>query len=527
MAVNDRTDTTGAGGQPAPEHALSTLPDPILQAEGISKRFPGVHALDDVSLTIHPGEVHAVVGENGAGKSTLMKIFSGVYLPDNGEIRVEGQPRVIESPRVAQELGINTIYQELSLVDALSVGENIYLGQLPTRPGKSWQVDWPAVWRQSSQLLDRVGSRVRPQTLVRNLTVAQKQMVEIARALARNVRVLILDEPTSSLTERETEKLFEIIATLRSRGVGIVYISHRLGEVFRIAQRVTVFRDGKVVGSVPIEQASEDLLVRMMVGRDLARLFTQARPTDARVRLEVRNLSRRGVLHDVSFAVRGGEVVGLSGLVGAGRTELARCLFGADPYDAGEILLDDTQVSVKSPGDAVKQGIALVPEDRKLQALILRMSVRENVTLPVLDRLGSPVFPSRNQERVLVEDYIRSLRIRTPHMEQRVAALSGGNQQKVVLARWLATKPKVLILDEPTRGIDVGAKAEVHALIARLAEEGVAILMISSELPEILGMSHRILVMRNGRIVADVPREDASEESIMAAATGQTLAMPA
>ena len=504
--------------------------DPVLEAESIDKRFPGVHALDDVSLSVAAGEVHAVVGENGAGKSTLMKILSGAQGPDRGTIRVDGQAVTIESPRAAQELGIITIYQELSLVDTLSVGENIFLGDLPTRPGASWQVDWPTVWRRSTELLDRVGARVRPQTPVRHLSVAQKQMVEIARALARNVRVLILDEPTSSLTERETEKLFEIITQLQRRDVGIIYISHRLGEVFQIAQRVTVLRDGKVVGSLPVRDASEDMLVRMMVGRDLSRLFTEARLSDAPVRLEVRGLSRRGVLHDVSFSVRGGEVVGLAGLVGAGRTELARCLFGADPINSGEIVLDGSKVDIRTPGDAVDLGIALVPEDRKLQALILSMGVRENLSLPVLDRLGSPFVPSRGRERALVTDYIKSLRIRTPHMEQRISALSGGNQQKVVIARWLATKPKVLILDEPTRGIDVGAKAEVHAVIARLAEQGVAILMISSELPEILGMSHRILVMRGGRIVTDISRQHASEESIMAAATGQTLeatALPA
>src|ERR671911_36882 len=502
---------------------MATAAEPILQAESIDKRYPGVHALDDVSLSIVPGEVHAVVGENGAGKSTLMKILAGAEAPDSGTIEIDGSPVRIEDPRAAQDLGIITIYQELSLVNALSVGENIFLGTLPTRSGGSWQVDWPKVWRRAAELLERVGLQIRPQTLVRDLSVAQKQMVEIARALARNVRVLILDEPTSSLTERETEKLFEIIALLKNRGVGIIYISHRLGEEFRIAQRVTVLREGIVVGSLPVRDASEDLLVRMMVGRDLARLFTEARSSDGPVRLEVRGLSRRGVLHDVSMSVRGGEVVGLAGLVGAGRTELARCLFGADGINDGEIILDGSIVNIRSPGHAVDLGIALVHEDRKLQALILGMGVRENLSLPVLDRLGSPFIPSRGRERAMVSDYIKSLRIRTPHMEQRVAALSGGNQQKVVIARWLATKPKVLILDEPTRGIDVGAKAEVHALIARLAEVGVAILMISSELPEILGMSHRILVMRGGRIVADIPRQHATEESIMAAATGQAL----
>jgi ABC-type sugar transport system ATPase subunit len=500
---------------------MAIATEPILEAENIDKRFPGVHALDNVSLTITPGEVHAVVGENGAGKSTLMKILAGAYGPDRGTIRIDGEAVTIENPRAAQDLGIITIYQELSLVDALSVGENVFLGDLPTRSGGSWRVDWPTVWSRAAELLERVGLRIRPQTRVRDLSVAQKQMVEIARALARNVRVLILDEPTSSLTERETEKLFEIISQLRNRGVGIIYISHRLGEVFRIAQQVTVLRDGIVVGSLPVRDASEDLLVRMMVGRDLARLFTEARASDAPVRLEVRGLSRRGVLHDVSLSLRGGEIVGLAGLVGAGRTELARCLFGADSISEGEILLDGLIVNLRSPGHAVDLGIALVPEDRKLQALILGMGVRENLSLPVLDRLGSPFVPSRRRERALASDYIRSLTIRTPHMEQRVSALSGGNQQKVVIARWLATKPKVLILDEPTRGIDVGAKAEVHALIARLAEQGVAILMISSELPEILGMSHRILVMRGGRIVAEIPRQDATEESIMAAATGQ------
>jgi ABC-type sugar transport system ATPase subunit len=341
------------------------------------------------------------------------------------------------------------------------------------------------------------------------------------------VRVLILDEPTSSLTERETRKLFEIIEQLRQRGVGIVYISHRLVEVFQIAHRVTVLRDGRVVGTLPTKEANEDRLVRMMVGRDLSRLFTQARSSEMPVRLEVRGLSRKGVLKDIDLTLRGGEIVGLSGLVGAGRTELARCLFGADKIKSGEIRLDGKPVSIHTPADAVKLGIALVPEDRKLHALILGMGVRENLSLPILDRLGSPFIPSRAREKSLVAGYIRNLRIRTPHMEQRVMALSGGNQQKVVIARWLATAPKVLILDEPTRGIDVGAKAEVHALIARLAEDGVAILMISSELPEILGMSHRVLVMRQGRIVADIPREEATEESIMSAATGQSLAEPA
>jgi len=505
------------------DEETQAMTEPVLEAVHIHKRFPGVHALDDVSFAVAPGEVHALVGENGAGKSTLMKILAGAVQPDEGEIRMDGQSVTFTGPRDGQERGIGIIYQELNLVDALSVAENVFLGDLPRRPRMHWRTDRPELRRRTAELLARVGSHVSPETPVRILSVAQKQMVEIARALARNVRVLILDEPTSSLTAQETATLFGIIAGLRKRGVGIVYISHRLEEVFAIAQRVTVFRDGKLVGTLPVAEATEDGLVRMMVGRDLSHLFVRARETEGPVRLDVRGLRRVGVLEDVSFSVRTGEVVGLAGLVGAGRTELARCIFGADRSDGGEILLDGEPVTIHSPRDAVRLGIGLVPEDRKLQALILRMAVRENISLPVLDRLGSPIFPSRKQERELVDGFIDGLRIRTPSMEQRVGALSGGNQQKVVLARWLATEPKILILDEPTRGIDVGAKAEVHALIARLAEQGVAILMISSELPEILGMSHRVLVMREGRIVADLPREEATEERIVAAATGQAL----
>jgi ribose transport system ATP-binding protein len=480
-----------------------------------------VHALDDVSVTVYPGEVLAVIGENGAGKSTLMKILAGAIKPDDGVIKIAGEPVTIASPRHAQSLGIGIIYQELSLVEALNVAENVFLGVLPQRKGMPGKVDWPALWRQTAELLNRVGLKVRPQTPIRRLSVAQKQMVEIARALARNVRVLILDEPTSSLTTQETETLFGIINSLRARGVGVIYISHRLEEVFQIAQRVSVLRDGKPVGTVQVDQTSQEQLVRMMVGRDLSHLFSQAKTAEGDVRFEVRGLNRTGILEDINLQLRPGEIVGIAGLVGSGRTELARCIFGADPHDSGEVQLDGKAVKIKTPRDAVRLGIGLVPEDRKLQSLFLRMAVRENISITVLNRLGSSTFPSRGKERTLVSRYIDNLRIRTPTMEQRCSALSGGNQQKVVIARWLATDPKVLILDEPTRGIDIGAKAEVHALMARLAEQGVGILMISSELPEILGMSHRVLVMRNGRIVAEFPREHATEERIMAAATGQ------
>jgi ABC-type sugar transport system ATPase subunit len=501
---------------------MATVP-PILEAFNIQKQFPGVHALDDVSVSVFPGEVLAVIGENGAGKSTLMKILAGALRQDEGTIRIDGVEVSLPSPGHAQSLGIGIIYQELSVIDALSVGENVFLGALPRQARLPWKVDWPELWRQTAALLDRVGARVRPQTPVRQLSVAQKQMVEIARALARNMRVLILDEPTSSLTVQETETLFEIINSLRSRGVGIIYISHRLEEVFAIAQRVSVLRDGKLIGTLPVEQATNEQLIRMMVGRDLSHLFAQAPTASGSVRLDVRGLGRSGVLEGIDLQLRPGEIVGIAGLVGSGRTELARCLFGADRTDAGEIRVDGKLVTIRSPRDAVRLGIGLVPEDRKLQSLFLRMAVRENISIAALNRLGSSIFPSRSQERSLAYRYIDSLRIRTPTMEQRAGALSGGNQQKMVIARWLATDPKVLILDEPTRGIDVGAKAEVHALMAHLAEQGVGILMISSELPEILGMSHRVLVMREGRIVAEFPREDATEERIMTAATGQAV----
>ncbi|MCX2728408.1 sugar ABC transporter ATP-binding protein [Thermomicrobium sp. 4228-Ro] len=496
---------------------------PVLEAREISKRFPGVVALDRVSLEVYPGEVLAVVGENGAGKSTLMKILSGALQPDDGEIWLAGRPVRFADPRQALAHGIGIIYQELSVIDALSVGENLFLGRLP-HGGIPGTVDWPRVWHEAARVLERVGAPLDPQRQVRELSVAQKQLVEIARALSQDVRVLILDEPTSSLSLQETERLFEILRGLRAQGVAIIYISHRLEEVFTLADRVTVLRDGRVVGTLPIAEATREGLIRMMVGRDLSAYYRTVRSSPGEPRLEVRNLVRAGVLDDVSLTVRAGEIVGLAGLVGAGRTELARCLFGVDPIDSGEIRIDGQRVAIRCPEDAVRHGIVLVPEDRKLQGLVLILSVRENIALPVLRRLARFGFPSRQREYELARSFVERLRIRTPSIEQRVLNLSGGNQQKVVLARALATNPRVLILDEPTRGIDVGAKAEVHALIAELAEAGMGILLISSELPEVLSMSHRVLVMSGGRIVAEFPREEATEERVLAAATGQVTA---
>jgi ABC-type sugar transport system ATPase subunit len=453
-----------------------------------------------------------------------MKILSGALQPDEGEILLAGRPVRFADPRQALAAGIGIIYQELSVIDALSVGENVFLGRLPQRPGLAGSVDWTRLRQEAARVLERVGAPVDPQRQVRELSVAQKQLVEIARALSQDVRVLILDEPTSSLSLHETERLFEILRGLRAQGVAIIYISHRLEEVFALADRVTVLRDGQVVATLPIGEATREGLIRMMVGRDLSAYYRAVRSAPGAIRLDVRDLTRAGVLHGVSLTVRAGEIVGLAGLVGAGRTELARCLFGVDPFESGEIRVDGQRVTIRRPQDAVRHGIVLVPEDRKLQGLVLILSVRENITLPVLSRLARFGFPLRREEERLATSFVERLRIRTPSLEQRVVNLSGGNQQKVVLARALATDPKVLILDEPTRGIDVGAKAEVHTLIAELAEAGMGILLISSELPEVLSMSHRVLVMNSGRIVAEFPREEATEERVLAAATGQSVA---
>jgi ribose transport system ATP-binding protein len=489
---------------------------PLLGLRGITKAFPGVQALKGVDLDVGAGEVHAVVGENGAGKSTLMKIVAGVYAADAGAVLLDGQPTDVDSPRRALERGISMIHQELNLVPNLSVAENVFLGRAPTRGGL---VDWRRLDADADALATRLGISLDVRARVEHLSVARQQMVEIAKALSLDARVIIMDEPTSALTDRETEALFGIIARLKAHGVAVVYISHRLDEIFRVADRVTVLRDGQLVGTLPISEASPTRLIGMMVGRELTTLFPKEPVEIGEPVLEVRGLRRAGVLEDISFVLRRREILGLAGLVGAGRTELVRALFGADPLDAGEILIGGKRVRIRSPRDAIRLGIGFVTEDRKLQGLVLGMTVRENVSLASLRRivrLGALLDLGR--ERRLAVDLVDRLGVRTPSVEQEVANLSGGNQQKLVVAKWLATGPRILILDEPTRGIDVGAKAEVHALMSRLAGEGVSILMISSELPEILGMSDRILVMRQGRISGEFSREQASQEAILACA---------
>jgi len=497
----------------------------VLRMEGISKAFPGVQALQDVNFEVAAGEVVALVGENGAGKSTLMKILSGAYRKDAGHIFLRGQEVDIESPQYAQQLGIAIIYQEFNLTPNQSAAANIFIAREPRRPGLGrFLVDRRRMEREAQEYLDMVGARLPATTLVRNLPVAQQQMVEVAKALAVEARIIVMDEPTSALGEDEVETLFEIVDALKGQEMAIVFITHRLDEVFRIADRVVVLRDGRRVGNMSIREATPDKVIRLMVGRELTDMFHKEVAQIGAPLLEVRGLTRRGVVEDVSFTLRRGEILGFAGLVGAGRTETVRLLFGADPKDAGEVYVDGHPVEIHSPADAVKAGIGLVPEDRTNQGLVLRLSVSENIVLPTLDRYArAGSWMDRRALRNTAQDYVDKLSIRTPSLEQKAMLLSGGNQQKTVVAKWLASRLQVLVMDEPTRGIDVGAKAEVHALMSQLAQAGMGIIMISSELPEILGMSDRVLVMAEGRVTAVLERAEATQETIMAYASGEAV----
>jgi rhamnose transport system ATP-binding protein len=495
------------------------MQSPILELTHITKTFPGVTALDDVHFDIRPGEVHALLGENGAGKSTLIKIASGVYQPDTGQITIQAEPVQFGSPRDAQAHGIATIYQELLLYPELSVAENIFMGHAPrTRLGA---IDWPTMRSKALEILASLNIYDMDVTRkVGSLTVGNRQRVEIAKALSMNARVLIMDEPTAAITESDVERLFNIIALLKERGVGIVYISHRLNEVFEIGDRVTVLRDGRYIATEQVDQMTEDKLVSMMVGRTIDNLFPKLDTQVGKVVLEVRNLSRKRVAHDVSFQLREGEIVGMAGLVGSGRSEIAQVIFGFTPAHSGAILIDGREVRITTPGQAMRHGIAYLPEDRGTQGLIRQMDLRENTSITVLRELSRATFINRQRETQLAQSTIQQLSIRAYGPQQIVGKLSGGNQQKVVVGKWLATRPRVLIVDEPTRGIDVGAKAEIHRLMSELAQQGLAILMISSELPEILGMSDRILVMREGRLVAEYSRAEATQENIGMAMMG-------
>ena len=492
---------------------------PALEMRHISKQYPGVRALDDVSLSVGKGEVHALLGENGAGKSTMMKILAGAQPKDSGDILLNGAMANIDSPQKAMDLGISIIYQEFNLVPYLSAGENIFLGREPraTLPGF---VDFKTLYKEAQSVIDKLGVKLDARTPVNQLSVAQQQMVEIAKATSKKSKIIVMDEPSATLTEHELQSLFALIRQLKSEGVSIVYISHRLEEVFEVCDRATIMRDGHHIATKEVADLTREEIIRLMVGRELKEAIPKVAVAPGPPALTVKNLTRKGVLHDISFTVHQGEVLGIAGLVGAGRTETARAIFGADPIDGGTVELFGKAVKIRSPQDAIRQGIGLVTEDRKQQGLVLGMAVRENNTLANLDILSTLGFIRRKEEREVAEKYRADLSIKTPTIEQAVQNLSGGNQQKVVLAKWLYTGSKVLIFDEPTRGIDVGAKSEIYKLMNELAAKGVAIIMISSELPEVLGMSDRILVMHGGRITGELSRADATQEKIMHLATG-------
>ncbi|RJL32785.1 sugar ABC transporter ATP-binding protein [Bailinhaonella thermotolerans] len=486
----------------------------ILRVEGLRKGFPGVVALDGVDFALRSGEVHVLLGENGAGKSTLIKMLSGAYHPDEGRILVDGEPVEIRTAGDAQRLGISTIYQEFNLVPELTVGENLCLGRPPRRFGL---VDTKRMHAQARELLDRVGVDVDPRTPVGRLGIARMQMVEIAKALALNARVLIMDEPTAVLTTTEVERLFQIVRQLREQGVAIVFITHHLEEIAQIGDRVTVLRDGRSVAEVPAT-TSEEELVRLMVGRPIDQQYPREAGEPGAPLLSVRGLTRAGAFADVSFDVRAGEVVGLAGLVGAGRTEVARAIFGADSYDSGEVLVNGRALPRGDVQAALAARLGLVPEDRKGQGLVLGAGIGENLGLVTLGRASRGGFVDRAGQRAAAARVAEQLGVRMSGLDQEVRTLSGGNQQKVVIGKWLLADVGVLILDEPTRGIDVGAKVEIYQLINSLTASGHAVLMISSDLPEILGMSDRVLVMARGRLVGELDAGEATQDSVMALA---------
>lgn len=486
----------------------------LLSAASISKSFAGIRALKGVSFDLRPGEVHALVGENGAGKSTLIKVITGAEVPDSGTLTVHGRPVTSMDPGLSRTLGIAAIYQQPSLFPDLTVAENIAMA---LEAGGVWRrLDWTARTRQAAELLTRIGASIDPARLVDTLSMPEQQMVEIAKAIGADARVVIMDEPTASLTEREVDRLFQVIALLKIHGAGIIYISHRLEEVFAIADRITVLRDGETVETCGREGVDRPRLIRMMVGRELSAVFPKRSVPLGDVALELRHLSQRATgIEDVSFAVRKGEILGLAGLVGSGRTQLAETLFGLTPADAGEIRVHGQIVRLSTPRDAVEAGIAYVPEDRRQHGVVLEMSVAANTSLATLATVSRRGLIDRARETSLAQGYVDRFRIKAPSVAVDVGTLSGGNQQKVALARWLSTGPSILILDEPTQGVDVGSKAEIHELMQTLAEEGLAIIMISSELPEILGMSDRIAVMRAGRLRGILERDAATQASIL------------
>ena len=491
---------------------------PIFRLDGVTKRFGGVVAVEDVAFDLRPGEVHALVGENGAGKSTLMKIVDGLYSPDEGSVEVGGEAVSFSSPRDAEAAGIAMIPQELDLFPELSVAENLFVGR--KRPRTGWGgLEWGAMRVEARKRLEALGVSLDASSAVKRLSAAEQQIVAIARALVGEARAVIMDEPTSSLTGREVRQLFSIIGDLTAADVGVVYISHRLEEIFEISDRITVLRDGHHIKTAPASELDAEELVRLMVGRPLNELFTRSESSPGETVLEVRGLTRKGEFEGVDLALRRGEILGLAGLVGAGRTEVAQSIFGIRQSDSGGIFVDGEEVKIHSPQTAMERGIFYVPEERRSQGLILPFSIKNNITLSILDRISRLGFVPRS-ERAVADRFMGELSIRGAELSDPVSRLSGGNQQKVVVAKSLAREPNVLLLDEPTRGVDVGSKSEIYRLMDDLAKEGKAILLISSELEEVLSMADRVLVMREGRISGEFSRTEATQESVMTAATG-------
>lgn len=497
---------------------MTSVANPYLEMRSVSKRFGATQALDRVDLTLYPGEIHALLGENGAGKSTLIKTMTGIHKPDSGEILVEGQSISIHSSADAQKYGIAAIYQEPLVFPDLNIAENIFISH---RDRGSF-MRWGKLYRDARAVLDRLDVSMDVRAQARGLPLAAQQTVEIAKAISMNVRVLIMDEPTASLSAHEVEQLFRIVHTLKAEGVAILFISHRMDEVFSIADRITVFRDGQYISSNPADETTPDQAIQDMVGREIGAIFTKEPSEKGAPVLSVRDLSLPGTYQNMTFDIHAGEVLGFAGLVGAGRTNVALALFGIDPAETGEVLIDGKIVHIQSPRQAIELGIAYVPEDRRQHGLILELPIVNNISLPMLETYASNAGLVQTQKEIQVaENYRERFSIRTPNVDLHAGKLSGGNQQKVVLSKWLNTNPRLLILDEPTRGIDVGAKEEVHRLISDLAQQGIAVMMISSDLPEVLAMSDRILVMREGKQMGIFNREDADQEVIMTAAMGQ------
>ncbi len=495
------------------------MADIILRAENITKCFGGIRALDKASLSVKKGEVHALVGANGAGKSTLIKIITGAYTSDEGSVYLDGKLMQIHSTFDARALGISAVYQEFSLINTISVAENIFMGKLITRKvGPISQVNWEEINNRSAKILETLGTKINPKDLVGSLSVAQKQMVEIAKALSNDIKVLIMDEPTASLAENDIKQMFEVLRGLQKKGISIIYVSHRLEELPQIANRISVYRDGNYIRTLEIDDAPKQVIIENMVGKKVEQINQQNHSQDE-ILLETKNLSAKGKFEDINLTLHKGEILGLAGLDGAGRTEIVRALFGADKHDSGQILISDKEVTIKSPRDAKKAGIGFITEDRKEEGAIMGLDISTNIGMTILKELSKHHKLDLNKEKEVSTSYIKSLAIKCSSERQKVGNLSGGNQQKVVVAKWLATKPKILIMDEPTRGIDVGAKNQIYELIHNLSKQGIGIILISSDLPELLQMSNNIVVIAMGRITAKLENKNLNQEILLNYAT--------